>query len=325
MKKISKRITFLTVLLIFVVMAIYIMAFKDVPFLDIPFVKSEQMWSIGIYTGKDPLLLKNPPNVINPVLSAADVNDVPAEFVADPFMVYEKGVWYMFFEVLNFSSNQGDIAFATSLNGLQWRYGHIVLNEPFHLSYPYVFKWKNDYYMICEGRESSSVRLYRASKFPEQWEFVRTLIFGDYADPSILRYNGKWWLFAQRGYDTLTLHYARDLTGHWTEHPLSPIVKRDENISRPGGRLIVYKGTIIRFTQDDYPTYGNQIRAFQIDTLTTTDYKEHELMKSPVLKASGSGWNAEGMHTIDPHRIGKNRWIACVDGLSSRRIVFHWN
>jgi len=34
----------------------------------------------------------------------------------------------------------------------------------------------------------------------------------------------------------------------------------------------------------------------------------------PVLKANGSGWNASGMHHIDPQALGDGRWLACVDG-----------
>ncbi len=48
--------------------------------------------------------------------------------------------------------------------------------------------------------------------------------------------------------------------------------------------------------------------------MTTTEYKEHEIDESPVLIGTGSGWNADGMHHIDPHQKGENKWIACVDG-----------
>jgi hypothetical protein len=39
------------------------------------------------------------------------------------------------------------------------------------------------------------------------------------------------------------------------------------------------------------------------------------LREEPLVKASGSGWNAEAMHHVDAHQIAKGRWIAAVDAL----------
>ncbi|HEY0729749.1 MAG TPA: hypothetical protein VGD38_16825, partial [Pyrinomonadaceae bacterium] len=83
-----------------------------------------------------------------PTLSKQNVTDVPTTFVADPFMIHD-GSWHMFFEVL-LTSDKGEIGLATSDNGLDWTYQQIVLREEFHLSYPYVFKWQDTYYMIPE-------------------------------------------------------------------------------------------------------------------------------------------------------------------------------
>jgi beta-xylosidase len=290
-------------------------------FKDIPFAKRIDEWSIGIYTGKDPFNFVCPDNISNPVLTAKDIIDIPADFVADPFMLYENHTWYMFFEVFNTHTGQGDIGLATSKDGFRWEYQQIVLDEPFHLSYPYVFKWQNEYYMIPESIRAFSVRLYKATDFPKKWVFVKDLLRGSYADPSILYHNCRWWLFVLKGWDRdeLALYYSDNITGPWTEHPKSPLIIRDKNISRPGGRMIVFDGKILRYTQDGDPTYGNQVRVFKIDALTTTKYQEHEIDESPILKATGNGWNKDGMHHIDAHQIEENKWIACVDGF---RITF---
>jgi hypothetical protein len=88
--------------------------------------------------------------------------------------------------------------------------------------------------------------------------------------------------------------------------------------ARPGGRVITYNGNILRFAQDNYTYYGRQLRVFEIYNLTTKDYKEKELMMQPVLKDSGCGWNSIGMHHIDAHYLSEDRWIACVDGLTTK-------
>lgn len=304
----------------------------------IPFVerveRQTREWSIGIYTAKDPFNFTSPGNISNPVLTADDVTDVNATFVADPFMLRENNTWYMFFEVFNTDTHQGDIGLATSSDGFNWTYEQIVLDEPFHLSYPGVFKKDNEYYMIPETGQANSIRLYKANSFPKEWSFVKTLLTGYYVDSTIFRYNGKWWIFAEtnpKGNDTLSLYYSNNLMGPWTEHPKSPIIEGNANIARPGGRVVTFDGRIIRYTQDDAPTYGNQVRAFEIDVLTTLNYEEHEVYASPVLETSGIGkkrfespdWNTDGMHHIDTHQISQNEWIACVDGLQVSS-VFEW-
>ncbi|MGF1936147.1 MAG: glucosamine inositolphosphorylceramide transferase family protein [Nostoc sp. ChiQUE02] len=280
------------------------------------FVRRTCDWSIGIYTGESLFDFVSTENIKNPVLTAKDVTDVIAEFVADPFMVCNDGIWYMFFEVMNSLTNRGEIGLATSNNGFHWNYQQIVMKEPFHLSYPYVFQFQNEYYMIPESYKANSIRLYKAVDFPTKWTFLKTLIDdGDYVDTSVFNFNKRWWMFTSSSQSNiLRLYYAHDLMGHWIEHPQSPLIENNLNIARPGGRVVFYDGQIFRYTQDDEHFYGNQVRAFEITDLTTTTYEEKAVKDNPIIKASGYGWNKTGMHTIDPHKLDSGKWIACVDG-----------
>jgi len=292
---------------------------------DVPFVGWLHSWSIGIYSGDSPFTLSSSSGVRNPVLTAQDVNDVSAEFVADPFIFQDDSTWYIFFEVMNTSSEHGDIAVATSRNAFDWRYMQIVLDEPFHLSYPYVFKSDGHFYMIPESVKADAVRLYRASLFPTKWSFVKTLLRGQFVDSSVVRFNNRWWLFTTPRTTpkntTLRLFYSESLLGDWTEHPESPIVDGNANIARPGGRLLVYKKRLFRYAQDDHPTYGNGVRVFEITRLTMSSYEEKELSPNPVIRATGSGWNRDGMHHVDAHQVLPGQWVAAVDGRESRIVV----
>jgi hypothetical protein len=285
------------------------------------FVRRQRKWSIGIYLGESPFNFYSPINVNNPVLTAKDVTDVSADFVADPFMVRENVTWYMFFEVLNSFTNKGEIGLASSTDGFSWDYKQIVIDEPFHLSYPYVFQSNDEYYMVPESHEANSIRLYKAVDFPTEWVFVKNLLHGrDYVDSSIFLFNGKLWLFTtSTKSNILHLYYTDDLMEDWIEHPQSPVIENDARIARPGGRVVVFNDRIIRYTQDDEFMYGTQVRAFEITQLTTTKYEEKEVGENPIIKASGSGWNKTGMHNIDPHKFDGDKWIACLDGY--RRVL----
>lgn len=282
-------------------------------------------WSIGIYTGESPVALTEPPDLVNPVLTREDVTDVPAGFVADPFMLRVRDQWYMFFEVKNQQSKRGEIALATSTDGKRWQYERVVLTEPFHLSYPYVFEWMNTYYMIPESHQANSIRLYKAVDFPFQWSLVNIVRDGnDYVDSSIFFYREKWWLLTGLGEapnyaDTLCLLYAEDIRGPWREHPCNPIITSNAHIARPSGRVIVHEDTIIRYAQDCDPFYGKQVYAFAITDLTTTSYHEQPASTGPIVTGSGQGWNKTGMHHVDA-QYQEQRWVACVDGWSQTEI-----
>lgn len=278
------------------------------------------MWSIGLYSGESPFCLAAVPGIVNPILTRDSVTDVPAKFVADPFLVRRNGTWHMFFEVLNRQTGLGQIGLATSDNVTDWVYQNIILAEPFHLSYPYVFEWNDEHYMIPESFSQGTVRLYKAEDFPIRWSFVRSLIKISCADPSVFYFEDKWWMFicshpSQRS--SLRLYWANDLLGPWLEHPANPIVNRDGRKARPAGRVLVLADKIIRFAQDCVPHYGAQVRAFEISELTTKSYLETEHPNSPILTASGAGWNESGMHHVDPHLLPGGQWLACVDGINS--------
>jgi hypothetical protein len=286
-----------------------------------PRIVYKKNFSIGIFGGASHTTFGPVGDLENPVLTAEDVTDVPAIFVADPFMLSIGANIYMFFEVFNVKSKKGEIGLAKSDDGLRWKYDQIVLVEPFHLSYPYVFKWENEHYMIPESGEAYEVRLYKADDFPKKWSYVKTLIKGKYLDASIFYYRQKWWLLSSKGDDSLYLFFADSLIDTWEQHPKNPIISENPHIARPAGRVLVLNEKVIRFAQDDFPKYALKVHAFEITDLSTESYKE-KLVVDSILGPSGSGWNARGMHHIDPHQITEDQWIACVDGWSDRIKAF---
>lgn len=275
------------------------------------------LWSIAIYEGATPFRLAPAGGRSGPVLRARDVTDATALGVADPFLVRVGSHWIMFLEVLNLETRKGEIAVATSVDGMSWVYDRIVLAEPFHLSYPYVFQWQGEWYMIPESHEAGAVRLYRAVDFPYRWAFERQLLDRPYVDSSVVRHEGRWWMFAADdpfGRGMLRLYHADALEQPWSEHPASPIVVGDRSHSRPGGRMLRYDERLFRIAQDSVPRYGSRLHAFEITKLTTEAYEERAIAENPILTGSGSGWNSTGMHHVDPHLLDGGRWIAVVDG-----------
>ena len=286
-----------------------------------------QEFAIAIHHGDQPWTVQPAHDGQAPVLTRDHVRDVPAAFVADPFMIRHDDGWFMFFEVMRADTRRGEIAVATSCDGITWTYRHVVLAEDFHLSYPYVFEWDGDIYMIPETFQARAVRLYRATSFPSTWVLEHELLTGaSYADASVFRHQDHWWMFVETsdrhpdtaeppGEDTLRLFGAPALVGPWTEHPKSPVVDGDARIARPAGRVVVCDGRLVRFAQECVDTYGVRVHALQIEELTPTTYRERRLTDHPALGPGHLGWNEGGMHHIDAHQVGDG-WIASVDGWS---------
>jgi len=274
-------------------------------------------WSIGIYEGTSPFDLKETKDLPNPVIRGSDIKDRDISFVADPFMVIKDDKFYMFFEAMDDRRKKGLIACAESQDCKKWNYKEIILEENFHLSYPYVFEWNGNYYLIPESGEDFSVRLYKASFFPSSWEYIGSLLTGKaFMDPSVFHHKDSWWMFVSYpDCDVLDLYYSDELFSGWKPHPMNPIIKNDKKFSRPGGRVFSFNKKLYRIGQDCQNYYGMQLHAREIVTITKVLYEEINVSSNPVLTKSGKGWNKVGMHHLDPHWYG-GKWISAVDGMN---------
>ena len=272
----------------------------------------EQDWSIGIYRGTSPFELA--PTPANPILTAEDLAPLDALFLADPFLLRHDGRLFLLFEVWRTGSGQGDIAWAEQGPTGEWRFGGVALDEPFHLSYPFVIEHEGEVWLIPETRALREVRLYAARRFPGPFELRKVLVSGKrYADSSLVDWQGHSYLFTSPDNGTLELFVANTLGGDYHPHPASPIVTRNPCAARPGGRPIVWQDHVIRFAQCDAPVYGTSVRAFEITQLSPTRYSEHPVGLDPLLAGRGGGWNAGGMHHVDPLPEGGGL-LAAVDG-----------
>ncbi len=278
-----------------------------------------QTYSIGIYTGASPFELIDPDDIVNPVLTREDVTDVPAAFVADPFMLLYEGRWYMFMEVLNRLNRRGEIGVAMSQDGKSWKYDQIVLREPFHIAYPYVLRWRGKVFMIPDtpGR---GARLYQATVFPYFWTFVGELISErNLTDSTVFRHHDRWWMLTawspQRGEPpSLRLFMSDELEGGWREHPNSPLLTRSREKARPAGPVLKVNDRMFRVAQDCTPNYGTCVKAFEILELTETRYREREVEANVIVEPGDLAWHRGGMHHVHAHPASEGRWIACVDG-----------
>lgn len=231
---------------------------------------------------------------------------------ADPFPVKRDGRYLVFFEEKLDSEPFGHISVVEIGPGGPLAPPRTVLSLPHHLSYPYIFEWEGATYMMPESHDLGRLEVYRASKFPDEWEFVTVALHEPLADASIAEIDGAWWMFAARqsaphlDCDELVIYHARTPLGPWTPHEANPVFS-DVRRARPAGRPFRTAQGWIRPAQDGARGYGHSMRLMRITRLTCTDYEE-ELIQVLPPDWSRKVWGnhtlnaASGVTTIDAVR-----------------------
>jgi hypothetical protein len=218
---------------------------------------------------------------------------------ADPCLVEDGGRRLLFVE--EFPQDMGGkgiiICLQVREDGTAERLG-VVLDEPFHLSYPQPFRWEGEWFMTVESGAARRASLYRAETFPLRWTRVADLIQGRACvDPTLHRHNGRWYLFANVSEsggstcDELFLFVADTLAGPYQPHPANPIVS-DVRHARPAGRLFQHRGRLVRPAQNCGPSYGAEVAFREVTVLSPTRYEER-----PLGRLAGWGLGMDGCHT----------------------------
>ncbi|CAL9120051.1 unnamed protein product [Musa acuminata var. zebrina] len=298
----------------------------------------EGSWSVGLFYGRSPLSLRPIESwnvwsndtaawpVANPVATCASASDAgfPSNFVADPFLFIQGDVLYLFFETKNPITLQGDIGVAISNDkGATWHHLGIALDEEWHLSYPYVFSYQDQIYMMPEGSKKGDLRLYRAVEFPLRWQLEKVILQKPLVDSFIINYRSHFWLFGSdfsapgaKKNGELEIWHSSSPLGPWSPHKQNPVHNMDKSLgARNAGRPFTYDGELYRPGQDCGDTYGRRVRLFKVKVLTKDEYEEVEVPLGIDEPQKGrNAWNGARYHHLDVQQLTTDRWVAVMDG-----------
>ena len=211
-------------------------------------------------------------------------------FYADPFLIEESGKAWVFFEDFDYGTQLGRICCGeVNKDGISNLVS--VLEKPYHLSYPCIFRVAETMYMIPESSANKSVELYRCVQFPDQWELEKQLFEGQAVDTTLWMEDGLYWFFVtlqepRGGATQLCLFYSTTLTGEWVAHPQNPI-SNDVRDSRAAGAIFRRNGKLFRPSQDCSKHYGYSITFNEIVVLSRTEYQERPWTTINPLWAEG--------------------------------------
>jgi hypothetical protein len=247
-------------------------------------------------------------------------------FRADPFGLWHDSKLHVFVERFDYRLLKGEIEVLIFDHGLNFLGSRIVLQEPWHLSYPFVFEDDGEIFMLPEAGRSGRTVIYRARSFPSEWEPAAEIELAAHAvDSTPFAYDGRWWLLyavvaTDRRTCTLRLAFADRPTGPWRPHPLNP-VRVGLSGARPAGTPIRCGGVIDVPVQDGSQTYGGAVRRLRIHRLDETRFEAEDvpwLGPSAALSPFDRGLHtvsaAEEISLIDCKRIQRS-----IGGTLARR------
>lgn len=219
-------------------------------------------------------------------LQFQDASEYPAcsHVMADPFLFEHQGEIWMFYEAMNANERAGWIE-AVRLAPPGTTPPAVALQCAYHLSFPFVFRFKNDIFMMPETQQANRLEIWRATDFPTGWTLHATAFEGQQLAESSMfcADDGQWWLLTNlsdhhsfQDHSSELYLYAvdgPDLTSI-RPHACNPVVIGSDT-ARNGGAIIRHQGRLFRPAQNNsYGIYGYGLNLMEIVRLDATGYEE---------------------------------------------------
>ena len=223
------------------------------------------------------------------------------EWWADPFVCHHEGVDYCFVELMSSYRLHGEIAVAKIENGMIGDFT-VVISEPFHMSFPNVFLHDNQWYMLPETNHSHQVRLYKATKFPYEWELDKVLCDNVRLVDHALFPHKNGFLVLSNDIVNEKEAYNRFFVLDMHEKTFVEFFPEGEWSSiRPGGNFYMKDNKWYHVLQDGVLAYGDYLHVYEVDEFNTKIFKEHEIKTIRVndLDYANNNGSLEHIHTYN--------------------------
>jgi hypothetical protein len=271
---------------------------KPLKFLNKLFFKK---WVIGICQG-------NIKDVIRRKEFDGDISWLFTEsfdkFFADPFPLTQKSgdELKILYEEFEFQENYGKISLMTLDRNLKQIHNKKLLDTKSHLSYPFSFVENDKTYVFPEAAQSGKLSCYKFCTENETLVFQKDVLNIPLRDSTILKYNGKYWIFGALNDNYVNYHlglyYSDSLLGPFTPHPTNGAYKGLDGI-RSAGNFIEVDDVLYRPTQNCKKNYGESITINKVIALDETRYVEEPYFTIKINKKRSANRGMNSIHTIN--------------------------
>ncbi len=202
---------------------------------------------------------------------------------ADPIAFRLNDKTYVFMEIYDRVCDKGRIAVSVLGKKGELSKPQIILDEPFHMSFPLVFEYNNGVYMIPECCEENAIRIYKMESDVFHWKLYKCFNnIGKIVDASIY-INEQILLLASQVYVNPLLNIGKayilsDDLSQIHEVALDELEKEPSYKIRNGGPIIDCGKAMYQIKQVSTPNqYGKYVIINQIDEISTKHIKTRML------------------------------------------------
>ena len=216
-------------------------------------------------------------------------------WVADPFLFEYDNDLYIFVEYMDYHTLTGCIAYTKyneTNHNVKW---YKVIEEPFHMSFPFIYRDGEDIYMLPETSQAGALYRYKCERFPDVWK--RETIMKDvmFADTALL--------------DNYSHGYTLDVSDDSMRKAVTfsfdgGVVKDvkfysdDAKTCRLGGAFFRYNGYDIKVSQDCEKEYGKSL-IFSTFNWTNNEEKVIKNLTIEEVNTIGKINKIHGVHTYN--------------------------
>ncbi len=161
-----------------------------------------------------------------------------------------------------------------------------ILEEDFHLSYPFIFENNNEIYMIPETSQISEIRLYKCYEYPKKWKLEKILMKNiSAADTMLIKKDLTWFMLTNICSSNIDDHQS-ELHIFYSDNFLSedwkpinqgnPVIFDSNNAIN--GEVFYLKNKLYRINQIHAKAhYGKSFGINEIISLNKNNYCEKRL------------------------------------------------
>lgn len=194
-------------------------------------------------------------------------------FFADPFILsVEGGVIKVLVEEYFYNTKKGIITLLeVDAATYELRRRKVVLEQPYHQSFPYIHRDGDRIYVLPEASASGCLYRYEYDAVREELVNRQLVVEEPLLDSTFVEHNGKWWLLCTKrgGYSNrgLFVFESERFEGPYTPiNGNSPVIVDWDN-ARPAGYIERIGGKVYRSTQVCTRSYGEYMKIFEVEAI----------------------------------------------------------
>lgn len=217
-------------------------------------------------------------------------------WAADPFIVYEDNVYYIFAELYDRLLSKGKIGYCKLSNDgkllSKWK---VLIDSSTHMSFPVPIKYNGKYYLMPESSKEYELRIYSAESFPEKWIKCKTLLTNVQVADSIFVDKDTLLTYDNYSVPKKALLYKRKKDNSFI------CVEKEEDTElrlRPAGKTFFSNGMRIAPLQNCNGAYGKSVFFTALGD-HINDYKIIGELSDKTLKINDYNEVIEGIHTYN--------------------------